>query len=233
MTLKKKDDCKKEDSLKNEEDLKKCKSEVKNLRDAFTPGPKKRKFEADNWSDWSQVQAPLPPSAKKVIEDETVGLETLVQSFFSVEEGLQHVKKVVPIQMKRNLDNIVRVEKNLDTLVMLVQALEAAMGKPGKVFKALASPTVWGNLASYHELIDEDRLELKKVKGDLTNMEANVNALTSILAVYDKMIKSLVKNTSNNESAIKRMKTSSAPGTIGSLMAGIGGPSTGGRRIVN
>ena len=212
--------------------LKDCKSEVKTLRDTFTPGPKKRKYTSDEdvaeLLNWSEVQPPMTPSAKTVVEEEGAGMETLVNTLFAVEEGLQHVKRVVPVQIKKSYEHVTKLEKDLETLLRLIQAIEASMGKPGKIFKVTASPTVWGNLASIREKMDEDWVEIDKVKNEFvncykltSNLDANVNALTSILSVYDKMIKTLSKNVSDNSTDLKRLKTGNTAGAIGSLMAGI------------
>ena len=103
------------------------------------------------------------------------------------------------------------------------------MGKPGKIFKMMSSPTLWGNLVAIHERIEEETVEMDKVKGEFSNcnkltshLDANADALTSILSVHDKMIKTLSQNVLDNATSLKKSKTGSTSGSIGSLMAGIG-----------
>ena len=72
------------------------------------------------------------------------------------------------------------VSKEVDGIGLLLNQLMGSVGKPGRVFKKLADPTVWGTLGSNTDWIQRLKLELNGVSNvnfRVKKVEAKVRGL--------------------------------------------------------
>ena len=127
------------------------------LKNAFTPGPKKKPRMEDPQESfdpraWADLDTEFTPEKMSGLKEEMADLPTLLNSILSLLKGYQNVRRYVPAQVRKGTDRLEEFEKLLDSFFVLIKNVEASLGKPGSVFRKVASQTKFYASVYYHRL---------------------------------------------------------------------------------
>ena len=94
----------------SEEELK---AETSKFKEAFTPGPWKRKRQGDDdanvgeWMKWGKEQRRITSEGRNLIRQEGEKVAPLLGDLvLTLEDGMQHLRRILPDQMRRGVASV-------------------------------------------------------------------------------------------------------------------------------
>ena len=107
-----------EGKVLDNKEVQKLKAETSKFKEAFTPGPWKRKCHGDEdvtmgeWMKWGKEQQRITSEGRNLIRQEGEKVDLLLGDLvLTLDDGMQYLRRILPDQMRRGVASVADIQK--------------------------------------------------------------------------------------------------------------------------